>query len=99
MLDGFEADAGELQAAGSRLSGVASSIKSLDVAGPFRPVSDALPGSRTGPASIWVSSRLAAAALVYSDAVSELGSAATASATAYRSADQSAAATLGGLGR
>lgn len=99
MLDGFEADADELQNAGSSLSEVASNIRSLDIAGPFGPISEALPGSRTGAASIWVSSRLAAATMVYGDAVGELGSSASASATSYRSADHAAATTLGRLGR
>lgn len=57
----FALDPQALDEAAGRIDAVAASLASLDVAGPFGLVDDALPGSATHDACLWASTRLDAA--------------------------------------
>ncbi|HSE72479.1 MAG TPA: hypothetical protein VLA97_17055 [Nocardioidaceae bacterium] len=97
MSVSFQADPGAIDAAANELSAIAGAVHDVDVAGPFVPVGDALPGSRTGPASIWVSSRLGAAVALLGDHVQDMARSAEQSAESYRSTDQQIGLRFGGM--
>ncbi|WP_432478304.1 hypothetical protein [Nocardioides sp. GXQ0305] len=56
-----------LDDAAARIDSVAASLSCLDVAGPFRVASDALPGSATAEACWWVATELDAAVDAWAD--------------------------------
>jgi hypothetical protein len=80
--------AGQVEASANALAG-------LDVAGPFSTVSDALVGSQTSQACLWVSTRLGAAVQVYAEGLQALAGAARTSAQDFVGTDQGVASGFG----
>jgi hypothetical protein len=66
------ADAGALTSAAGQVEATAGALADIDVAGPFGEVSDALVGSQTSQACLWVSTRMGAAVQVYADRLRDL---------------------------
>jgi len=95
MSGWFHVDTEALDEASARLAAVAGDLAEIDVAGPFAPVANALGGSRTGMACLWVSSRLGAALQVYAEHAESMAHRASETAESYRSADASVAGRLG----
>lgn len=69
------ADTAGLASAGTRVDSIADALEDLDVATPFADVSDALVGSATSQACLWLSSRLGAAVQVYAEGLHALADA------------------------
>lgn len=85
--DVFEADYSAIGNAGTGFSAAAGRLREVDVAGPFNTVQDALVGSRTSEASLWVATRLGAAVQVYADDVESMSELASATVDNYESTD------------
>ena len=98
-MGSFEVDPTALEDASSELSAAAAGLRDADVAGPFGGVGDALPGSRTSIAAVWVSTRLGAAVQVYADRLDDMAGVAADTAASYRCVDQTVAERLGGVTR
>ncbi|MBA3781292.1 MAG: hypothetical protein H0X12_05485 [Nocardioides sp.] len=81
------ADSRGLTDAAGKVEASASALADLDVAGPFADVSDALAGSQTSQACLWVSTRLGAAVQVYAEGLTSLAESARASATDFTGTD------------
>jgi hypothetical protein len=91
-------DPGGLTDAAGQVEASAGVLAGLDVAGPFSSVSDALVGSQTSQACLWVSTRLGAAVQVYSEGLEALASAARTSARDFAGTDHGVAAGFGPVG-
>jgi hypothetical protein len=77
--------------AAGQVESSASVLAGLDVAGPFSTVSDALVGSQTSQACLWVSTRLGAAVQVYAEGLQALAGAARTSAQDFAGTDHGVA--------
>lgn len=58
---------------GSDLATLVTALGAIDIAGPMAPVLGGLAGSRTAQATLWLSTRLAAAVRSYADGLADLG--------------------------
>jgi hypothetical protein len=70
------AEPSALTSAAGQVDGIAGTLADVDVASPFAEAADALVGSETSQACLWVSTRLGAAVQVYADRVRNLADAA-----------------------
>ena len=86
----FVVDTAALGTAATALEAAAAALQAADVAGPFSGVPEALAGSATSEAAIWVSTRVAAAVQVLGENVRGMSVSATSTADAYGSADGAA---------
>ncbi len=91
------ADPATLDAASDDLAATAAAVQAVDVAGPFAPVPDALPGSATAEAALWVSTRTAAAVQVLGERLRGTSAGVAGAATDYRVAEENACWRLDGL--
>lgn len=89
------ADGPGLSDAASRVDASAATLADLDVAGPFATVSDALVGSQTSQACLWVSTRLGASVQVYAEGLTSLADAARATAQDFDATDAAVASRFG----
>ena len=76
-----------LSTAAGQVDGIADALADVDVAGPFADVSDALVGSETSQACLWVSTRLGAAVQVYADRLRRLGGASAVTGETFAAVD------------
>lgn len=90
------ADTSTLTTAGGRVDGIADALADVDVASPFGEVSDALVGSETSQACLWVSTRLGAAVQVYADRLRNLAGASRGTAADLSGTDDAVGRTMGG---
>lgn len=65
MGDAFGVNFAALDCAAGDFAAVESGLREADIAGPFEGISEALPGSRTMVASLWISTRLGASVQVW----------------------------------
>ncbi|NKY10667.1 hypothetical protein [Cellulomonas hominis] len=86
-----------LDTAAVELEEAAAALQAADVAGPFAPVPDALPGSATGEAAVWVSTRVAAAVQVLGENVRGMAASASGTADGYRGAEASTSGRFAGM--
>ncbi|WP_028051141.1 hypothetical protein [Cellulomonas sp. URHD0024] len=91
------ADISALETAAAELRSAGEAVRAADVAGPFAPIGDALAGSATAEAAVWVSTRLGAAVQVFGEDVAGMAASATGSASAYRSTDSGVGRRFGTL--
>jgi hypothetical protein len=89
-------DFSALSGAADGVDASADALADVDVAGPFGDVSDALVGSQTSEACLWVSTRVGAAVQVYAD---RLHSLADASRTTVQDFTLTDGGVAGGFGR
>jgi len=94
-----EVDPEALTSASTSVNEVAATLRDIDVAGPFAPLQESLVGSQTSQGTLWLSTRLAAAVLVYADEVGALGSAIGDTAQQWRSTDDGVRRRLGQVPR
>lgn len=92
-------DSAGLTDAAAEVEVSAGSLSDVDVAGPFAEVSDALVGSRTSEACLWVSTRLGAAVQVYAEGLGSLAHASTSTARDFTGTDGAVAGTFGPVPR
>lgn len=86
-----------LDTAAGELETAAAALQAVDVAGPFAGVPEALPGSATAEAAVWVSTRVAASVQVQGDNVRAMSASAAGTAQGYRDAESTASTRLTGL--
>jgi hypothetical protein len=84
-----------LTSAAARVDGIAGTLADIDVASPFGEVSDALVGSETSQACLWVSTRLGAAVQVYADRLRHLAGASRGTATGLTCTDDAVGRAIG----
>lgn|GEM_PF-801632 len=92
-----DVDLAALDTAASELGKIGDALQAVDVAGPFAPIAQALPGTQTAEAAVWVSTRMGAAVQVVGDHVHAMATSARKSAAAYRETDAAAGKRLSGL--
>lgn len=90
------ADSGGLTSAADEVEVAAAALADVDVAGPFADTSDALPGSATSQACLWVSTRLAAAVQVYAEGLGALADTARLTARDFDGTDSWVSDRFGG---
>ena len=95
----LQADIGALTDAASEVESEASTLADLDVATPFADASDALVGSETSQACLWVSTRLGASLQVYADGLTDLAQASRVTAQDLSGTDQYVASGFGPVAR
>jgi hypothetical protein len=83
----LEADYSAIGTAGTGFSAAAGRLRDIDVAGPLSAAQDAVVGSRTSEACLWVASRLGSSVQVYADRVEAMSSLADATVDAYEGND------------
>jgi len=83
----FTVDIAALDTAATELDAVAANLRAADVAGPFAPIGEALPGTQTAEAAVWVSTRIGAAVQVMGDQVAAMSASASGTAASYRASD------------
>lgn len=83
----LEADYSSIGSAATGFSASAGRLRDADVAGPLTPVQDALVGSKTSQAALWLATRLGASVQVYADDVEALSRLATATVGSYQHTD------------
>jgi hypothetical protein len=86
------ADSGALTDAAARVDACADGFADVDVAGPFADVADALVGSETSEACLWLATRLGAAVQVYAERLHALADAARSTAVDLTTTDHGVAA-------
>ena len=91
----LEADYSSIGSASTGFAATAQGLRDADVAGPLSSVQDALVGSQTSQACLWVGSRLGAAAQVFADDVEAMSQLATATVDSYEHTDFMRASTFG----
>ena len=89
------ADSGALTSAAGEVDAAAAALADIDVASPFGEVSDALVGSETSQACLWVSTRLGAAVQVCADRLHNLSTASSGTAADFTATDQGVASAFG----
>lgn len=92
----LQADTGALADAATEVETTAGTLADLDVATPFADSSDALVGSQTSEACLWVSTRLGASLQVYAQGLTSLARASRVTAQDLGGTDQSVASGFGG---
>jgi hypothetical protein len=92
----LQADTGALVDAAGEVESAAATLADLVVATPFADASDALVGSETSQACLWVSTRLAASLQVYSEGLTHLAQASRVTALDLTGTDQGVASGFGG---
>lgn len=90
------ADSGGLTTVAAEVDASAAKLAEIDVAGPFADVSDALVGSETSQACLWVSTRLAASLQVYAEGLESLAGASRVTALDFAGTDADVAGRFGG---
>lgn len=93
------ADSGGLTDAATQVEACADALADVDVAGPFSTVSDALVGSQTSQACLWISTRLGAAVQVYAEGLRSLAAASRNTARDFTATDTGVAGRFGGMPR
>ncbi len=83
----LEADYSAIGTAGTGFSAAAGRLRDADVAGPLTAVQDALVGSKTSQACLWVSTRVGSAVQVYADNIESMSDLATATVDSYEGVD------------
>jgi len=83
----LEADYSSIGSAATGFSASAGRLRDADVAGPLSVAQDALVGSRTSEAALWVATRLGSSVQVYADDVDALAKLATATVDSYQHTD------------
>ncbi|MFS0704431.1 hypothetical protein AB6N23_07910 [Cellulomonas sp. 179-A 9B4 NHS] len=83
-------DPAALDTAADEWDAAGAAVRAADVAGPFTLVPEGLPGSATADASLWVSTRLAAAVQVLGERLQGAGAAAAGSAEDFRLEEETA---------
>ena len=91
-------DISALDTAAGELRTEAAALRDADVAGPFAPIAEALPGTQTAEAAVWVSTRLGAAVQVFAGNVQAMAASASGTAKDYRDADAAAHGRMTALG-
>lgn len=81
------ADSQGLTGAAGQVDAAAGTLAALDIATPFADVSDALVGSKTSQACLWVSTRLAASVQVHARGLSSLADASRSTAADFSGTD------------
>jgi len=89
------ADTGALSSAAGQVDTTAAALADIDVASPFGEVSDAVVGSETSQACLWVSTRLGAAVQVYADRLRDVSAASRGTAADLGGTDHAVAGTFG----
>jgi hypothetical protein len=92
----LQADTGALVDAAGEVDSAAATLADLDVATPFADASDAVVGSRTSEACLWVSTRLAASLQVYAEGLTDLAEASRVTAQDLTGTDHGVASGFGG---
>jgi len=92
-----DVDLAALDTAANDLAKAGDALQAVDVAGPFAPIAQALPGTQTAEAAVWVSTRMGAAVQVVGEHVHAMATSARKSAAAYRETDAAAGKRLSGL--
>lgn len=83
----LQADYSSIGSAATGFSASAARLRDVDVAGPLSTVQDALVGSQTSQACLWVATRMGAAVQVYADDVEALSQLARATVDSYEHTD------------
>lgn len=89
------ADTGALTTASGQVDVIADSIADVDVATPLGQVSDALVGSETSQACLWLATRMGAGVQVYAERLHNLADNSRDTATGFCTVDQSVASGYG----
>ena len=92
-------DIAALDTAAGQLESAAAGLQAADVAGPFGPIADALPGTQTAEAAVWVSTRVGAAVQVMGDRVRGMSASARGTAESYRRTDAGVQRRFGAMGQ
>ena len=92
----LQADTGALLDAAGEVEVAAGALADLDVATPFADASDALVGSQSSEACLWVSTRLAASLQVYAEGLTSLAQASRVTAQDLTGTDHGVASGFGG---
>jgi hypothetical protein len=96
MLD---ADYSAIAGAGTGFAAAAGRLREIDVAGPFTTAQDALVGSQTSEACLWVATRLGAAVQCYADQVESMSELASATVDTYQGIDGATGAQFSAVAR
>ncbi len=91
----LEADYSAIGSAATGFGATAGRLRDADVAGPLSSVQDALVGSQTSQACLWIATRLGAAVQVFADDVEVMSHSATATVDSYEHTDSVRASTFG----
>lgn len=86
----MDVDIEALERAAAEFAEQSAALADLDVTAPFASIGPTLPGSLTGEAALWTSSRAAAAVGVLADRLEGLSRSAAGTAGAYRLTDGAA---------
>jgi hypothetical protein len=83
----LEADYSAIGTAGTGFAAAAGRLREVDVAGPLTTAQDALVGSQTSQACLWVATRVGAAVQCYADQVESMSDLASATVDTYQGID------------